>query len=258
MITTKDLSKCVMLPDPFPHIVIDDFIPADVARAAYHEFDQLSLQTFRHFNEHKQGSNAKRTFPHALASLIGILNSPEFLLQLEALTGIRDLIADGELGSGGIHQSTRGSFLNIHADFTIHPYHPDWQRRLNLLLYLGEWNLKWGGALELWSRDMHNCVSRIDPRQCRCVIFATDADSFHGHPEPMTCPAGVYRRSIALYYYTKTAAPAIATNYRARPTDPLHKRALIFADNFAVSAFHKAKSAFGLKDSIITRFMKKS
>jgi hypothetical protein len=36
----------------------------------------------------------------------------------------------------------------------------------------------------------------------RCVIFGTTANSYHGHPHPLTCPEGMLRTSIALYYYT--------------------------------------------------------
>jgi hypothetical protein len=43
---------------------------------------------------------------------------------------------------------------------------------------------------------------RVLPVLNRCVIFSTTDDSFHGHPHPLTCPQDVYRRSIALYYYT--------------------------------------------------------
>ena len=56
------------------------------------------------------------------------------------------------------------------------------------------------------------------------MIFNTDADSFHGHPDPLTTPEGVYRRSIALYYYTASKeiykeVPSTDTIYHARPGD---------------------------------------
>ena len=68
----------------------------------------------------------------------------------------------------------------------------------------------------------------------RCVIFNTDYDSYHGHPEPMTCPKNTYRKSIALYYYTnaKSNVKKIATNYKSRPKDKFLKRkAIEAADN---------------------------
>ena len=58
----------------------------------------------------------------------------------------------------------------------------------------------------------------------RCVVFNTDADSFHGHPDPLSTPEGVLRRSIALYYYTASKeiyneVPSTSTMYHARPGD---------------------------------------
>ena len=49
---------------------------------------------------------------------------------------------------------------------------------------------------------MTQCVQRIAPLAGRCVIFNTDATSYHGHPEPLRCPPDRTRKSIALYYYT--------------------------------------------------------
>jgi hypothetical protein len=34
------------------------------------------------------------------------------------------------------------------------------------------------------------------------VVFSTTSTSYHGNPEPVACPEGMARRSIALYYYT--------------------------------------------------------
>jgi Rps23 Pro-64 3,4-dihydroxylase Tpa1-like proline 4-hydroxylase len=71
------------------------------------------------------------------------------------------------------------------------------------LLYLNrDWKDEYGGELELWSRDMSRCERRIRPLAGRCVIFSTTETSFHGHPRPLTCPAGESRKSVATYYYT--------------------------------------------------------
>lgn len=241
---------------PFPHIVLDNFLDPQVARSLFADFDRVDWMNYRHYNENKQGGNVSR-LPPLIDSAIRELNSPRFLEFLRQLTGIENLVADHELGSGGIHQSTRGGYLNIHADFTVHPYHTDWHRRINVLIYLNEeWNEDWGGALELWATDMSTRVQTIVPRFNRCVIFNTAKDSFHGHPEPMTCPEGTQRRSIALYYYTVDQdVAAIATEYRSRPTDSAMKSALIFFDKLAVRIFHGLKAAFHLPDSVATSIM---
>jgi len=61
---------------------------------------------------------------------------------------------------------------------------------------------EFGGALELWSKDMKSCMQRIQPSLGRLTIFSTTDFSYHGHPEPMTAPDGRVRQSIALYYYS--------------------------------------------------------
>jgi len=99
------------------------------------------------------------------------------------------------------------------------------RRRMNVIIYLNrDWQEEYNGALELWSRDMTHAVKRITPLWNRCVIFNTDADSWHGHPDPLAAPEGVFRRSVALYYYTGSRAiyeelPNRSTMYVARPRD---------------------------------------
>ena len=101
-----------------------------------------------------------------------------------------------------LSRDRRGGKLGIHADFRINEQ-LHLHRRLNVIIYLNEgWRPEWGGALELWDREMTAKVREVLPVFNRCVIFNTDADSFHGHPDPLATPEGVFRRSIALYYYT--------------------------------------------------------
>ena len=165
------------------------------------------------------------------------------------LTGIEGLFADPSLDGGGLHRSTTGGFLNVHADFTVHPHHSDWRRRVNLLLYFNEdWPAEFGGDLELWSSDMRECQASIAPLGNRCVVFTTDVDSFHGHPEPMRCPPGVNRQSLALYYFTHEERPFVrSTEYRARPSDGL-RGALIYADKQVLRGYDWAKRRLGVAD----------
>jgi hypothetical protein len=34
------------------------------------------------------------------------------------------------------------------------------------------------------------------------AIFSTTDKSYHGHPDPLQCPEGMSRKSLALYYYS--------------------------------------------------------
>src|SRR5262249_20850400 len=97
------------------------------------------------------------------------------------------------------------------------------------------------------------CVQKISPVLNRAVIFDTTGGSagaaFHGHPEPLACPDGVTRKSIALYYFTDELAPRVeATDYRARPGDPLANRLGIFADKLALTLYARLKRRLGWSD----------
>ena len=96
-----------------------------------------------------------------------------------------------------------------------------------MLIYLNKnWDPDFGGNLELWDREMKSKVDSIAPIFNRCVIFNTDADSYHGHPDPLNTPSQITRKSIALYYYTASKkvyedTPAHSTMYVARPSDSI-------------------------------------
>ena len=246
---------------PYPHIVIEDFLNPEVLQQCVNEFDTLNETdgwiNYVHFNEKKRGLNKLELLPKNIQRTIHELNTPEFLQFLSELTGIKNLQKDDQLEGGGIHQSTRGGYLNIHADFTVHPHHRHWQRRINLLVYLNkDWEEEWGGKLELWDKEMKGCVEKILPVFNRCVIFNTDPDSYHGHPDPMTCPEGTYRRSIALYYYTIEENPLKrATHYVARPEEK-GKRFMVMLDNMMLAVYTRIKGMLGANDKVVSGVLK--
>jgi Rps23 Pro-64 3,4-dihydroxylase Tpa1-like proline 4-hydroxylase len=103
---------------------------------------------------------------------------------------------------GGLHQTLPGGMLRVHADFLKHP-HYGLDRRMNLLLFLNkDWKPEYGGALELWDENMERLVTQVEPLANRCVIFTTSPTSYHGYTQPITCPQGMSRKSLAAYYYT--------------------------------------------------------
>jgi hypothetical protein len=59
------------------------------------------------------------------------------------------------------------------------------------------------------------------------VIFSTTDFSYHGHPEPLTCPEGWTRKSLALYYYSngrpaeEIAETSHSTIFQARPGEDI-------------------------------------
>jgi len=246
---------------PFPHVVIDDFLDPDLAEEASAAFpiadDEIWIH-YSHYNSDKHGLTKIDVIPEPMRSILMTLNSPSFLRHLEKLTGIDGLLADPDLEGGGLHQSQVGGYLNVHADFTVHPIRRDLRRRVNLLVYLNDdWKDEYEGHLELWSRDMKTCHARISPLLNRCVIFDTDVDSYHGVPEPLRCPPDRNRNSMALYYYTfDESARLRPTNYRARPTDG-SRRALIWLDKTAIGLYTRVKRRLNIPDEVVGRIVAK-
>jgi len=191
-----------------------------------------------------------------LRSLVEELNSERFVRFLSRLTGMEGLFADESLEGGGLQQSPAGGFLNIHADFTVHPHHQNWQRRVNVLVYLNKnWLDAYGGCLELWDKSMRRCVHKIVPLFNRAVIFNTDSDSFHGHPDPIRSPEGMTRKSIALYYFTKETKPLVrSTEYRPRPGEGL-KGVWIYLDKMILRGYDFVKRRLGLSDDFASRLL---
>jgi Rps23 Pro-64 3,4-dihydroxylase Tpa1-like proline 4-hydroxylase len=219
---------------PFPHIVIDDFLPAstmsrlleeyprDQADPMWNDATHADKASGEYVQKDKRNIRNPLRMPPAYRQLFWELNSHGFLEYLSHLSGIANLIPDPNLRGAGIHQIARGGFLKVHTDFTTHrDFGLD--RRLNVLIYLNEeWPESYGGHLELWDPAMSEPPKRVLPILNRCVVFSTTSTSFHGHPLPLTCPDGVYRRSLALYYYTNgrpagEAEPGFATHWRDLP-----------------------------------------
>lgn len=158
---------------------------------------------------HEQGSYAKKSailFPKKLPEAAHLLASHMYSAQvceaLSKLTGINlhpdPWFTEGPerpLLGGGLHEIHPGGLLRMHIDFNKHP--TGLVRCLNLLIYLNEkWKPEWGGGLSLAGEKS------IQPTAGMTAIFETTPESWHGHPEPLACPQGITRRSLALYYYT--------------------------------------------------------
>jgi len=204
---------------PFQHWIGNGFLPKDTIRQINKQWPRQSDARW-HRERGKTTSKGSilfpRQIPDAANAVAEYLYSPGSLETLSAITGI-DLLPDPwfkngpampRLG-GGLHEIMPGGFLKMHVDFTLHP--AGVERALNLLIYLNEdWSEDWGGDLELHGER----VKKISPMGGRVVIFPTHDKSWHGHPDPLTCPENRARRSLALYYYKEGNGDRPNTVYR--------------------------------------------
>lgn len=204
---------------PFPHTVIDGFLPPALLDRVLETFPEPALARVAHTSQDqrlKRGYRPDDLGASPCRALLSVFQSAPFVQWVENVTGFAGLVPDPWFTGGGLHEIETGGRLEVHADFNLHP-RLGLVRRVNVLVYLNrDWRAEYGGALELW--DSRRRIRSIEPLYNRCVVFDTDRESFHGHPDPVRAPAGVPRRSIALYYYS-AAAPAAEGPGLSRGTD---------------------------------------
>jgi len=220
----KEISEYYRNAQPFPHIIIDNFLQEDILDIVLREmqnYDAWSHDTqIPQYQVNKYYTPATDTDEDTARSL-GILEqkspityatlkylySKDAMQFLSELTGIENLQSDPSWFGAGVHKVRNSGKLAVHADFNL-----NWKinkyRRINLLLYMNkDWKDEYNGHLELWERDMSACAGKIAPVFNRAVIFNTDRTSYHGHTVPLNVPPEVSRYSLALYYYTDTPPP---------------------------------------------------
>ena len=190
---------------PFPHAAIDNFLPESVADRIVEKFpspDDIEWQHYVASNESdKLATDGIEQIEPFTRHVMSQLNSAPMIRFLEELTGITGLIPDPYYYGAGLFQTVRGGHLGIHADFNWHPK-LKLHRRVNLLIQLNKnWKEEYGGHLELWDKRMTNC-QRVLPIFNRCTIFSPTSTTWHGHPEPLNCPEGDSRKSLAVFYYS--------------------------------------------------------
>lgn len=198
---------------PFPHVVIPNFLPEDLARSLAAEFPapadiRWKLEgpgDSKHThdpNVEKIGCSDETQFPPLIRHMMHEFNSGVFLAFVQQLTGFENLVPDPVFRGCGLHSTGRGGRLMVHADASRHP-NPKFDQILNMIYYVTpDWQSEWGGQLELWKSDMSVCEKSVSPSFNSMLIFFTGDKCFHGHPHPIESPLGVRRNSMAVYYYT--------------------------------------------------------
>jgi hypothetical protein len=208
---------------PFPHIVLDDFLPPQVLERCLKDFPKAAGaegSTFDRDQERLKTQYNPDEFTAWSRNLFYTFNARPFIQLLQNITGIKGLIPDPYFLGAGFHEIGQGGHLSVHADFNHHKP-MDLERRINVLIYLNkDWKAEYGGSLELWSEGMRECVHKVTPEFNRCVIFNTSSESWHGNPDPIQHPDHITRKSIALYYYTSTWSSQKrdhTTQFKVRP-----------------------------------------
>jgi Rps23 Pro-64 3,4-dihydroxylase Tpa1-like proline 4-hydroxylase len=213
---------------PYGYVNVGALFDLSVLRQAEEEItahiDSIPAEKNIYASHRKHKLSDINQMPETVSRLISYLNSSGFLELLTSITGIRDLHPDPELRGGGVHAIGNGGFLKLHTDFNWHSG-LQMHRRLNLLIYLNDnWSADWNGQVELWNESCSERVFSLEPSLGNALLFETSDISYHGHPDPLQCPEEIFRKSIAMYYYTPSRpneeirfGKSEMTNYVERP-----------------------------------------
>lgn len=201
----QSLRERMLSAKPFPHLVMDDLFNPDLLDLVVKEFDMLdesAWRTVKGEQELTRRSLVGARLGPAQELYFSIVNSGWFVDLLSQASGVDDLIADTKLYNGGLHETREGGSFEIHRDFNRHVR---WglQNEMVFITYLNKsWKPEWHGALELWDAASKQCAAKVEPEFGRSILMRHGPLSFHGHPDPLSPPKGVTRRSIASYYYS--------------------------------------------------------
>jgi Rps23 Pro-64 3,4-dihydroxylase Tpa1-like proline 4-hydroxylase len=200
---------------PFKHLVIDDFLPFEMAQACLSAFP-ASSQGMAGWDyqddkdiEVKYRTNWSSEFdiPDCVLPIVRILNSSLFLKAMQSRFEINKIVPDPYFSGGGLNVTEPGGLLDVHVDGNYHDA-TGLNRRLNAILYLNPgWQDDWGGEFGLYDEGGLRCVKKVAPLFNRLVIFDTHDKSYHGLPDALNFPEGNSRKSLILYYYTKAPRP---------------------------------------------------
>jgi Rps23 Pro-64 3,4-dihydroxylase Tpa1-like proline 4-hydroxylase len=188
---------------PYPHIIIDDFLNKKFVEEIYNEFPE-NYDDWHIYNnpiEVKLAYNKIDNLGYNLQNIFKILSSDNSINLFSKLSNINDLENDPTLHGAGLHSHPRNGRLGLHLDYEKHPILINKQRKLNIILYLSKnWKEEWNGETQLWNSDVTKCIVKSQVKFNRAVIFNTNELSWHGVPEKINCPLGIYRKSLAFYY----------------------------------------------------------
>ncbi len=172
--------------DPFPYLIVDNFLEKEDFNSLTKELDQTKQQLQNNF---KTPLESKLIFKDTLSKKVS-----KRLVDIMASTNIKDIISQ-QVGTSEIismaenksfsgyspyHITENNGFLGTHVD---HSFVDDGNLRhiANTIYYASsKWVDGWGGQTIFFSRNGYLQDVLIDPIPNRLVFFIHTANSFHG------------------------------------------------------------------------------
>ena len=172
--------------NPFPHIVIDNFLDKKDFDNLVNKLETNNLKSLKEFNSKLE----KKTIFHrnesdlVVNNLIERFSSDEFKNIISSKTGKSQIYSQNEpiipQVHSFIHVTYKKGKLGSHVDHSS-INNGEFIHVANCIFYASsKWDYGWGGETVLFSRNGYIPVKKLEPKPNRLLIFIHTSNSFHG------------------------------------------------------------------------------
>ena len=244
--------------DPFPHIVIDNFLPEDI----FSKITNTIISNEKNFKDVKTIYNTplefeKKTYNDSdlneyLKIPIEILGGTFLKKCIKKIIGDIELISLSDIKNYGgyspFHIMKNNGFLGSHIDHSRSTY-GDFHIANSIFYASPKWKSDNGGETILFNKSGLKIRKFISPKPNRLIIFLHTAESFHG-VNTISCDNDTKRYTYYMDYYIKEKNLE-NNNYNLKiknfsPTYCDHNTTFIPAFPLGLKSF-KIKSLFNFK-----------
>ncbi len=199
---------------------LDNLLPEDLVleiNAVFPESEDMILK--KSLRENKYIAVQMNNYSELLENIIYAFQDEMLVNLIGKICNITDLHPDDNLYAGGLSLMKKNQFLNPHLDNSHDKDVSKW-RVLNLLFYVcPNWQVNYGGNLELWPNGLENEQVTIESKFNRLVVMATHDYSWHS-VSPIISES-YSRKCISNYYFSNTSLKKTdnfhVTTFRGRP-----------------------------------------
>lgn len=203
----KACQSAKLIPHPFPHYVIDDFLPAEIfaelvnSGLSEHALLKRRFETSLEAGKSVHGNEEMNAAANMPIKLLGGPFGSALISELFGIDGVSSMFDRPNFGGYyPFHQMNTGGLLGSHVD---HSYSIDGQVHVaNCIFYANSnWADEWGGETVLFDDIGANELARVSPKPNRLLVFMHSSKSFHG-VDVVKCPGSEKRMTYYMDYYT--------------------------------------------------------
>ena len=213
----------LMHKDKIGFFYLDDLLPIDIAKNIYQKFPDLEKTVQRKsLRELKYTAFQMNKYDSILEEITYAFQDNKIIDLVSNICNIKEVVADEKLYAGGLSLMAKNNFLNPHLDNSHDKDRNRW-RVLNLLYYVTpDWELQYGGNLEVWPNGLKERQITIESKFNRLVVMATHQNSWHSVSK---VTVDKVRCCVSNYYFSES--PLLSsdkfhvTTFRGRPKEKI-------------------------------------